>query len=182
MTNPQSHGLRQAVATAIEWARGGPVAKKQEFVRTPPPDASWISTRLAAVWLSGKLPARTSIDGSDGRLETAAEILFSLAREGKIEMLTLDEGRTHYFKRAAMEQIMMAGAIKLELSTDPSGAFVNRGADGEFAKAKEPIVVERGKQTRTEIASAPIPMPSPFGPRDKVPEASSGPYDDGWQG
>jgi hypothetical protein len=178
----QTGGLREAIGRAVDFVRGGPNVKQQQFIRTPAPSAEWMTLKLAATWLSGKIPQGTIVDGKDGRLEQAAALLFECAKVGKIEMLSLDDDRTHYVRKAAMEKIMLAGAVTISLSTDPSGGFINRGADGEYPKAKDPIVVERGKQQRTEIASEPLSMPSPFGPRSgKIPEASSGPFDPGWQ-
>jgi len=178
--NPATGGLREAIGHALEWARR-PKDTKQ-FVRTPAPDASWIPIKLAATWIAGKIPQGTTIDGNDGRLQQAAAILLDWARQGRVEMLTLDEDQTHYFRRAQIEALVLDNAVKIELSTDPSGSYINRGADGEFPKKRGPIVLDRSPIPRTEQASAPLPMPSPFGPRGgKVPEASSGPYDPGWQ-
>jgi hypothetical protein len=183
MANPQ--GLREAISRAVDFVRGGPIAKKQQS-RTSPPDPSWVGIRLAATWVMGLIPQGTLVDGTDQRLQQAAAILLGWAKEGRVELLEFDDGPilglTHYFRRAQIEALMLKNAVPLTLSRDSSGGFVNRGADGEFPKAKDPIVVVRGTQQRTEIASDAIPMPSPFGPRGgKVPEASSGPYDPGWQ-
>jgi hypothetical protein len=75
-------------------------------------------------------------------------------------MLEFDGGLTHYFRRAQIEAIMLAGATKLELSVDPAGAVVNRDQLDIPRKPDAPVVVQ-GSSGDTVAGSPLIPMQSP---------------------
>jgi hypothetical protein len=116
--------------------------------------------KIAATWLMGKIPATTTVDGKDGRLEQAASILLDWGRTGRIQMVEFDAGLTHYFARTELEAIMLKGAIKLELSLDSAGGVINRDQLDLPRKPDAPVVVQ-GSSGDTIAPSPLIPMPSP---------------------
>ena len=115
----------------------------------PNPDASlWISERLAKTWLGWrKLP------------DTA---LATLINQGRVKSLTLKDGRL-FADRKDMEAFMLADVIRLEASTDPAGAYINRDAP-----QPPPLVRVDPVVGSTEQRSRPLTMPSPFASQERV--------------
>jgi hypothetical protein len=119
----------------------------------PNPDRSiWIPEMLAKTWLGWKkLP------------DTA---LATLINSGRVKSLVLNDGR-RFADRKDLEAIMAEGTIKLEASTDPAGAYINR----DVPKPKSLIQVDPVIGS-TEQRSKKIAMQSPFrgGGSAEVPE------------
>jgi hypothetical protein len=106
--------------------------------------------------MSWKFGSEARIDGQRANEAQLDSVLAALINQGRVKSLVLEDGRL-FVDRKSMESVVYAGAVKLDLSMDPAGSYVNRDAP-----KPEPLVKVESVLGRTEVATEEIPMRSPF--------------------
>ncbi len=122
----------------------------------PNPGPEWISETLAKTWLSWKYPGGSLED------KVVSSELSALIAAGRVKAMSHSRYGL-YVDRKDMEAVIAKGTIKLEATSDPAGAYINRDKP-----VPPPLVCVDPVVGSTEQRSRPLPLPSPFASQERV--------------